>query len=156
MVYFSLTGLIGESMSDLWWPKFIRKPRLRLRTPRFREVALPSKWIFFAIVLGVYYFVVSGGLFTISYQPEPFLNTGQGPLLLYPSIHRQLLVEGIVGGLLYFVGFLGFYFMYQSTRHIYRPRYSQMILASGLVLILISFFGCQWLIGQKLWLAYQF
>ena len=142
-------------MSDLWWPKFIRKPNLRLRTPRIREVSLPSKWIFFAIVLGVYYFVVSGGLFTISYQPDPLIQTASGPLLLYPSIHRQLLIEGIVGGMLYFVGFLGFYFMYQSTRHIYRPRYSQMILASGLILILISFFGCQWLIGQKLSLAYS-
>ncbi|MFX0169334.1 MAG: hypothetical protein ACFE89_08295 [Candidatus Hodarchaeota archaeon] len=143
-------------MSDLWWPKFIRKPRLRLRTPRIREVPLPSKWIFFAIILGVYYFVASGGMFTISYQPEPYLPTSSGPLLLYPSIHRQLLIEGIVGGVMYFVGFLGFYLMYQSTRHIYRPRYSQMMLASGLVLILISFFGCQWLIAEKLRLALMF
>lgn len=140
-------------MSDLWWPKFIRRPRLRIRRPQFRDVQMPSKWIIFATALGIFYFIVSGGMFTLSYQPEPFFQTAEGPLLLYPSIHRQFLIEGIVGGAMYFIGFLGFYLMYQSTRNIYRPRYSQMMLASGLVLILISFFGCQWLINLKIFYA---
>ena len=140
-------------MSDLWWPKFIRRPRLRIRRPQFRDVQMPSKWIIFAAALGIYYFIVSGGMFTLSYQPEPFFQTAEGPLLLYPSIHRQFLIEGIVGGAMYFIGFLGFYLMYQSTRNIYRPRYSQMMLASGLVLILVSFFGCQWLVNMKIFYA---
>ncbi|MFW9830185.1 MAG: hypothetical protein ACFFD8_00155 [Candidatus Thorarchaeota archaeon] len=142
-------------MSDLWWPRFIRKPRLRLRRPQLGEIRMPSKWIFFGIALVVYYFIVSGGMFTLSYQPQPLIPMGEGqpPLALYPGIHRQLLIEGIVGGALYFVGFLGFFLMYQSTRNIYRPRYSQMLLAAGLVLILVSFFGCQWLINEKFRLA---
>ncbi|MFX1509844.1 MAG: hypothetical protein ACFFBR_06015 [Promethearchaeota archaeon] len=143
-------------MSDLWWPKFIRKPRLKLRRPQFGELHLPSKWILFGIILVVYYFVVSGGMFVLSYETQPVIDTGEIILTLYPGIHRQLLIEGIVGGALYFVGFVGFYVMYQSTRNIYRPRYSQMMLAIGLVLVLISFFACQWLIEQKLILATQF
>ncbi|MFW9935300.1 MAG: hypothetical protein ACFFDU_07335 [Candidatus Thorarchaeota archaeon] len=143
-------------MSDLWWPKFIRKPRLKLRRPQFGELRLPSKWILFGIILVVYYFVVSGGMFVLSYETQPVIDTGEIILTLYPGIHRQLLIEGIVGGALYFVGFVGFYVMYQSTRNIYRPRYSQMMLAIGLVLVLISFFACQWLIEQKLILASQF
>ncbi len=145
-------------MSDLWWPKTIRKPRLRLRKPQFREIRMPSKWIFFAITLGVYYFVVSGGMFTLSYPDfaKAIIQTSSGPLSIYPGLHRQLLVEGIVGGVLYFLGFLGFYIMYQSTRNIYRPRYSQMLLASGLMLILLSFFGCQWLVNYKILLAQGF
>jgi hypothetical protein len=137
-------------MSDLWWPKFIRKPRLRIRRPQFSNIQMPSKWIIFGLALGIYYFIASGGMFTLSYQPEPLYLTSEGPILLYPSIHRQFLIEGIVGGAMYFIGFLGFYLMYQSTRNIYRPRYSQMILVSGLVLILVSFFGCQWLVNMKL------
>ncbi len=140
-------------MSDLWWPKFIRKPRLKLRRPQFGELRMPSKWIIFAVILVVYYFVVSGGMFVLSYETQPVIDTGEGILTLYPGIHRQLLIEGIVGGVLYFVGFAGFYLMYQSTRNIYRPRYSQMMLSIGLVLILISFFTCQWLITEKLRLA---
>ena len=140
-------------MSDLWWPKFIRKPRLKLRRPQFGELRMPSKWILFAIVLVVYYFVVSGGMFVLSYETQPVIDTGQEILTLYPGLNRQLLIEGIVGGVLYFIGFVGFYIMYQSTRNIYRPRYSQMMLAVGLVLILISFFACQWLISEKLRLA---
>lgn len=141
-------------MSDLWWPKFIRKPRLVLRAPRIREVRMPSKWILFAITLGVYYFVVSGSIYTLSYQPPAIWQTSQyGPLPIYPGINRQLLIEGIAGGLLYAVGFLGFYLMYHSTRHIYRPRYAQMILASGIILVLVSFFACQWLLQQKILLA---
>ncbi len=143
-------------MSDLWWPKFIRKPRLRLTRPSLGEVQMPSKWIFFAIVLGIYYFVASGGMYTLSYTPLPIIQTQSGILSIYPGIHRQLLIEGIVGGALYFIGFIGFYLMYQSTRNIYRPRYSQMMIASGLLLILVSFFACQWLIGIKIFLATQF
>lgn len=141
-------------MSDLWWPRFIRKPRLRLSKPQFGEIRMPSKWIFFAFALGIYYFIASGGMFTLSYTPQPILPIQGGPpLTLYPGLHRQLLIEGIVGGAVYFIGFAGFYLMYQSTRNIYRPRYSQMMLAAGLVLILISFFACQWLINIKLILA---
>ncbi len=143
-------------MSDLWWPKFVRKPRLKLRKPQFGEVRMPSKWILFAVILVVYYFVVSGGMFVLSYETQPVIDTGQGILTLYPGLHRQLLIEGIVGGVLYFIGFAGFYLMFQSTRNIYRPRYSQMMLSIGLVLILISFFGCQWLISLKLQLAQDF
>lgn len=141
-------------MSEFWWPKFIRKPRLTLRVPRIREVRMPSKWILFAITLVIYYFVVSGSLFTLSYQPPAIWPTQQfGNLPIYPGIHRQLLIEGIVGGLLFFIGFIGFYLMYQSTRHVYRPRYAQMMLISGIILIIVSFFTCQWLIEQKISLA---
>lgn len=140
-------------MSDLWWPKFIRKPRLRLRRPQFGELRMPSKWIIFAVVLGVYYFVVSGGMFVLSYETQPVLEAGNIILTVYPGLSRQLLIEGIVGGVLYFVGFSGFFIMYQSTRNIYRPRYSQMMLAAGVVLILVSFFSCQYLISLKLFYA---
>jgi len=138
-------------MSDLWWPKFIRKPRLRLRMPQFRGVRTPSKWIFFAIVLVIYYFIVSGSIFSLSYQPPPFGGTeNEGLLILYRGLSRQFLLEGIVGGIMYLIGFVGFYFMYHSTRHIYRPRYSQMLLAIGIVLILVSFITCQYMVTWKI------
>lgn len=137
-------------MSDLWWPKFIRKPRLTLPIPQIRELQMPSKWIFFAIAIGLYYFIASGSIHTLTYSPFPLGSTEQGPLLIYPGLHRQFLIEGIVGGAFYFLGFLGFYFIYQSTRHIYRPRYAQMTLAMGWALIFVSFLGCQWLIYLKI------
>jgi hypothetical protein len=139
-------------MSDLWWPKFIRKPRLRLRMPQFRGVHMPSKWIFFAIVLVVYYFIVSGSIFSLSYIPPPFGGTEeQGIAILYRGLSRQFLLEGIVGGIMYLIGFAGFYFMYHSTRHIYRPRYSQMLIAIGIVLILVSFITCQFMVNSKIY-----
>ena len=138
-------------MSDLWWPKFIRKPRLRLRMPQFRGVRMPSKWIFFISVLVIYYFIVSGSIFSLSYQPPPFGGTeDQGLDILYTGLSRQFLLEGIVGGIMYLIGFVGFYFMYHSTRHIYRPRYSQMLLAIGIVLILVSFITCQYMVTEKI------
>lgn len=135
-------------MSDLWWPKFLRKPRLTLRIPRIQEIRMPSKWIFFAIILGAYYFIISGSLHTLSYRPPPI--GGSTFPLIYDGLHRQLLIEGFVGGAFYFLGFLGFYFIYNSSRHIYRPRYAQMMLAGGWVLVFISFVGCQWLLGIKM------
>ena len=139
-------------MSDLWWPQFVRKPRLTLRIPHIREISMPSKWIFFFIILGVYYFVVSGSFYTLTTTNIQTLGSapGGGVSLLAIGIHRQYVIEGVVGGMFYFVGFLGFYFAYQSTRHIYRPRYAQMMLAIGWALIFLSFLACQWLIWKKL------
>lgn len=114
---------------------------------------MPSKWIFFFIILGVYYFVVSGSFYTLT--TANIQTIGAAPdgsiSLLAIGIHRQYVIEGVVGGMFYFVGFLGFYFAYQSTRHAYRPRYAQMMLAMGWVLIFLSFLGCQWLVAYKLW-----
>jgi hypothetical protein len=89
-------------------------------------------------------------MFVLSYETPPFIELGDRILPVYPGLNRQVLIEGIVGGALFFIGFVGFYLMYQSTRNIYRPRYAQMMLAAGLVIILISFFGCQWLISFKI------
>jgi len=142
-------------MTELWWPRFIRKPRLKLRLPQLGMVRMPSKWILFAIILGVYYFVVSGSIYTLTYVPAPLGQSSGGQiLLLAPRLHQQFIIEGIVGGSFYFLGFLGFYLAYQSTRHIYRPRYAQMTLAAGWLLILISFMGCQWLITLKIYFPY--
>ncbi len=112
---------------------------------------MPSKWIFFASVLIVYYFIVSGSIFNLSYQPPIFGGTEEGLRILWQGLSRQFLLEGIVGGIMYLVGFIGFYFMYNSTRHIYRPRYSQMLLAIGIVLILVSFITCQFMVNYKIY-----
>ena len=134
-------------MSDLWWPKSIRKPRLVLRFPRIPQLRMPSKWILFAISLGIYYFVISGSIFDLTYTDlGPF---GQNSWL-YPGLHQQYTIEGVIGAVFYFLGFLGFYLTYQSTRHIYRPRYANMILAVGWFLILASFLGCSALVFGKL------
>jgi hypothetical protein len=111
---------------------------------------MPSKWIFFAIVLIIYYFIVSGSIFSLSYQPPPFGGTEEALRILWPGLSRQFLLEGIVGGIMYLIGFIGFYFMYHSTRHIYRPRYSQMLLAIGIVLILVSFITSQYMVTYKI------
>ncbi|MFX1474129.1 MAG: hypothetical protein ACFFCO_01460 [Promethearchaeota archaeon] len=113
---------------------------------------MPSKWIFFFIILGVYYFVVSGSFYTLTTQNVQTLGTtGTGSVtLILQGIHRQYILEGVVGGMFYFIGFLGFYFAYQSTRHVYRPRYAQMMLAIGWALIFLSFLVCQYLIAYKL------
>jgi hypothetical protein len=136
-------------MSDLWWPKTIRKPRLVLRAPRIPQIRMPSKWILFAVSLGIYYFVISGSIYDLTYTPTIFGPTNW----LFGGLHQQFIIEGVVGGAFYFLGFLGFYFTYQSTRHIYRPRYANMMLAIGWFLILASFVGCSSLLYQKILLA---
>jgi hypothetical protein len=134
-------------MSDLWWPKAIRKPRLVLRLPRMPQLRMPSRWILFGISLGIYYFVISGTIFDLSYPGYGLFGSSSW---LYGALYGQYVIEGVIGGVFYFLGFLGFYFTYQSTRHIYRPRYANMMLAVGWFLILASFIGCSFLIYQKL------
>ena len=137
-------------MSDLWWPKFLRKPSLRLRLPRVGEVRLPSKWLFLAITIGIYYFILSGSIYTLTFNPPAFGSSGSTIIPIWPSIHRQFSIEGIVGAFFFILGFAGFYLVYHSTRHVYRPRYAQMLLAIGWALIFISFLVAQFLLQQKI------
>jgi hypothetical protein len=71
------------------------------------------------------------------------------PILIYPGLDYQYLLEGLVASILIFAGFLGFIIMYQSTRHVYRPSYARLLLISGVGLVFATYILMTVMLGIK-------
>nr|MDO8100265.1 hypothetical protein [Candidatus Njordarchaeota archaeon] len=129
-------------MVRVWWPRFIRKPRIRLIKPSLKMPSKPSSSTLFILTLIFVLVVYGGGIWDIVYR-DRVRSLGAGssnqPVLIYPGLDNQFLIEGVVASVFIFVGFLGFVLMYQSTRHVYRPNYARLLLVSGIALLLASY-----------------
>jgi hypothetical protein len=129
-------------MVRLWWPKFIRKPRIRLIKPSLKMPNRPSSSTVFILALIFVLVVYGGGIWDIVYRDRlrsMGASSSNQPLLIYPGLDNQFFIEGFVASIFIFVGFMGFIVMYQSTRHVYRPNYARMLLFSGIALVFISY-----------------
>ena len=129
-------------MVRLWWPKFIRKPRMRLTKPSLKMPQKPSATTLFALTLLFILFVFGGGIWDIVNSPSLRAMGGTssgGPLLIYPGLDYQFILEGVVASIFILIGFAGVLITYQSTRHVYRQSYSKLLLVAGLAMIWVSY-----------------
>lgn len=140
------------NMVRLWWPKFVRIPRLRLTKPSLKMPQQPSGTTLFALTLIFLLFVFGGGIWMIVNRPTlramGATSTGT-PLLIYPGLDYQFILEGVVASVFLFVGFVGAIIAYQSTRHVYRPSYSKLLLITGMGMIWISYVLLIVMLGAK-------
>ena len=136
--------------------KFIRKPKIRLSKPRFKLPKAPSKTFWYVLSLFIIYFCLAGGVYDIVKQP---ISVGVGhsgnPVVFFTSslgggIDKQFIVEGLIGSLLMFLGFLGFLAIYESSKHIYMPNYAYALLISGVIMVFAAFAGLQGLMAIKI------
>jgi hypothetical protein len=139
-------------MVRVWWPGFIRKPRLRLTKPSLKMPEKPSGTTLFTLTLIFLLFVFGGGVWDIVYK-DTLRSMGStssgGPLLIYPSLDYQFIIEGLVASILLFAGFIGLIIIYQSTRHVYRPSYSKLLLVAGMGLLFTSYILLNVMLGGK-------
>jgi len=152
---------IGRKLSrlekkDFWYahlpfPKFLRKPRIRFTPPHINpRIPIPNRIIMFVFALvlvaisiaGISYDIVSKstGQMAVGYDTSTHPAT---PIFFYNSLNDQFMLEGFIAFALILCGFIGFLFIHQSTKHFYRPKYSYMLFAIGIVLIFFSVFVLQ-------------
>jgi len=137
--------------AHLPFPKFIRKPRIRFTPPRINPaVPIPNRIIMFIISLFLVGFSIAGGAYDMVSKTTGRIAVGYDtsthpatPIFFYEGLHDQFLLEGIIAFSLILMGFIGFMFIHQSTKHFYRPKYSYMLFAVGIVLILFAVFSLQ-------------
>lgn len=143
----------------LWWPSFLRKPKLRLKKPNLSAPPKPSTLSIFIVTLAIIIFVLSGGIYAIVNAGKPgFIPFGSNPytgqlVFIDPSLNRQLALEGFIAGFFILLGFVGFVLIYEGTRqsqNVYRPGYAERLMLFGLALIFISYALLQWMIGFKI------
>lgn len=141
----------------VWWPKFLRKPRLRLRHIRLQAPPRPTTISLFLLTLVFIVFVLGGGLFM-------YLNAGESwlaPVLtiqgintaIWPGLDRQLLLEGL--SIMFFVAgaFLGQLIIYESSKHAYRRSYAQRLLVVGWAVTIAAFVAIWWVLAVKIFLT---
>jgi hypothetical protein len=139
-------------MVRVWWPRFIRKPKLRLTKPSLKMPQKPSSATVFIITLIFVLFVFGGGIWDIVFRNQlrsmGATSTSQ-VVLIYPGLDYQYLLEGLVASVFIFTGFIGLIIMYQSTRHVYRPSYARLLLISGAMLVIASYILMVVMLAQK-------
>jgi len=137
--------------AHLPFPKFIRKPRIRFTPPRINPtVPIPNRIIMFILALFLVGFSIAGGAYdmvstnlgkiAVGYDTS---TTPATPIFFYEGLNDQFMLEGLIAFSLIMMGFIGFMFVHQSTKHFYRPKYSYMLFAVGIVLILFAVFALQ-------------
>ncbi len=135
----------GFRLVRLWWPKILKKPRLRLEKPRLKiPRKTPSPDALFILAMSFILFILGGGMFVVvNYEslPEGFMVIGE--------LTRQTVIEGLVAFTFMIIGFIGFIVIYQSTKHVYRPSYAKTLLLIGIILALVGYVGLNWLFFKK-------
>lgn len=139
-------------MVRLWWPRPIRKPKLRLTKPTLKMPQKPSNGTMFIITMIFVLFVFGGGIWDLVFrnQLRSLGSTSSNQVILvYPQLDYQYLLEGIVASVFIFTGFMGLLLMHQSTRHVYRPSYAKLLLVFGAVMAVASWAMMVVMLGQK-------
>ena len=133
-----------------WLIPFLKRPKLELRKPKFELPKLTQNKMT-VLVLVTVRFLLSGGIYILIEKPSAlgFAGTGNA-IFLYPQFDRMFLLEGLVAGILFIVGGIGFILIYQSTKYAYDPKYANILLYAGIALVLVSFFSVNFMLESKL------
>ena len=100
---------------------------------------IPPQLIFGLIYLSILY-IYAGGVYDIVEHPIARGSTQNGqPVLLLTSQDRQFLIEGIVAGVVMFIGAIGLYFMSQATTDPHNPDRATTYQIIGVFLISMAF-----------------
>lgn len=141
---------------NLPWPeRLIRKPKIKIQIPKAPKIPVPSRNVVFGIFFIFFAFIIAGLLYDITRNTIP-LNYKQEdqtkriiPVFFWADLHEQFAIEGVVASIVVLIGACGVLFIYQSTRHFYRPKSAYSYLAVGIALILLSFVLIEYFIAQK-------
>jgi hypothetical protein len=99
----------------------------------------PSSLVTTIIVSAYAIFLFSGGLYTVISSPLPAFFTGKSYIFIYPELGRQFISDTVIAAMLYAIGFVGLFAVYQSSKYAYKPRQAYMMLVIGVTLLLLAY-----------------
>lgn len=134
----------------LKWLLGIRKPKIILRKPKFKIPSEIPTSLLLQIALIFIFCIYMGLLFDIVKEPLPLGSRFGVPVLIDPRLDAQFIIEGIVAGIIMFVGFIGFVVIFYSTRYFYEPSYARTLLLIGVVAVISAYFVLLYMMIPKL------
>ena len=117
----------------------------------FRKISTAAPSTLIITVVGISYalFIFGGGLFTLISHPLPSAYYNGKFYFLYPSIGSQFISDTVVSVILYALGFIGLFIIYQSTKSAYKPRQAYMMLVIGVTFLLLAYIFLEGAISFK-------
>jgi hypothetical protein len=117
----------------------------------FRKISTGAPTLTIITVTGLAYaiFIFGGGLFTLINHPLPSAYVNNNFYFLYPQLSNQFISDTVIAVILYFLGFLGLFIIYQSTKSAYKPRQAYMMLVIGVTFLLLAYIFLEGAINFK-------
>ena len=103
------------------------------------QTGAPSLAIITGVGIAYAVFIFGGGLYTLISHPLPSAYVNGVFYFLYPSLGSQFISDTVVSAILYALGFVGMFTIYQSTKSAYKPRQAYMMLVIGVALLLLAY-----------------
>ncbi|MDH5400848.1 MAG: hypothetical protein OEY49_00015 [Candidatus Heimdallarchaeota archaeon] len=144
------TFRLSTTKFKLPWLPLLRRPqfifyRIKISIPK----KIPVSLIYTIILLGVL-FVFSGGVYDWVDQPYARGADANGnPLLIMREQDRQFILEGLVAGIVMFMGALGLYMLGQATTDPHNVGRATSYQTIGIILIVLSFIIIQRMFACK-------
>ncbi len=119
----------------------------------FRKLSTGAPTLTVVTIAGLAYaiFIFGGGLFTLinwrTIQPSAYVNGNF--YFLYPQLSNQFISDTVISVILYTLGFLGLFIIYQSSKSAYKPRQAYMMLVIGVTFLLLAYIFLEGAINFK-------
>lgn len=133
--------------------KSVRIPRLNYPVYREGQMSLPSPGKSMVLILTyiLMFFLIAGGIYMIINDPITVGGDASGNAVwIYPSISDAFIIESIAAAFIVYIAGLGFYFIYQSTKHAYNYSYAIKIYILGIVFAIGGFVFLQMIMNSKM------
>ncbi len=129
----------------------LRRPNFRFYKLTFsmrREV--PGKILYVLIFLAIFYIYI-GGMYDLVEKPLTIgSDQNNNPLLIFPGgTDRQFLLEGIVAGLLMFVGFGGLFLLDNAAKDPHDTQRAWKLMTVATVIVILAFLTLQRMLDVK-------
>lgn len=128
-------------VANIWG---VKRPNFELAKISFSiPTTIPFGLVRTLVFFSIFYIYI-GGVYDLVENPLAFggSDTG-GPALIWQSQDRQFLLEGIVAGLLMFLGFGGLYLIAQATSDPHDTERANRNQLAGTIFIIIAFYILQ-------------
>lgn len=131
--------MVDRNLKLPWIPG-LQRPNFIFYRIRFSlPTKIPPALIYGLIYLSILY-IYAGGVYDLVEKPFARGADAQGnPVLIWPDQDRQFLIEGIVAGIIMFLGAAGLYMLNQATADPHNPNRATTYQTIGAVLIVIAF-----------------
>ncbi len=131
--------MTSRSIRLPWIPGFQRPNFIFYRIRVSIPTKIPPALIYGLIYLSILYVYV-GGVYDLVEEPYARGSDAQGnPVLIWPDQDRQFMIEGIVAGLVMFLGAAGLYMLSQATTDPHNPNRATTYQTIGAVMIALAF-----------------
>jgi len=113
------------------------------------QTTTPSTLILTIVGIGYCVFLFGGGLYTLIQKPAAAYLGSSQIYFLYPSVSGQFISDTIIACILYALGLVGLFAIYQSTKSAYNPRQAYILLIVGVAFLLLSYIFLEGAISFK-------